>query len=128
MASGYIAENQAPNVTHVPAFEQVTIAASATSTVTFENTTAHVVIQSNTDVIVGVSTAGVAGTSSFRLRGTTGSGPTIPLSLPIQTKQLVFSNPSSTDAIYVSYCATLTRGEAADFPALTSANGFEKVE
>ena len=127
MASGFVADQPSPYVDNVPAFGQVTVAASGTETVTFSNMTSNVVIQCNADVIVGVSTAGTAGASSFRLRGTPSSGPTEALSLPVQCKQIVFSNPSGAAAIYVSYVATLTRHEADNFDALTTANGFEKV-
>ena len=127
MATGFVADQSSPYVDSVPALGQVTVAASGTETVTFLNMTSNVVIQCNADVIIGVSTAGTGGTASFRLRGTPASGPTVALSLPIQCKQIVLANPSSTDAIYVSYCATLTRLESQNFDDLTTANGFEKV-
>ena len=127
MATGFVADQSSPYVDNVPAFGQVTVAASGTETVTFLNMTKSIVVHSNADVLIGVSTAGTSGTANFRLRGTTGGGPTVPTLFPIQCKQIVFKNPSSTDAIYVSYCATLTRLESQNFDDLTTANGFEKV-
>ena len=112
-------------VDHVPALVSGSIADATPVTITFANVTDQVTISNTTSsgttsLQVAMSVASLAGASSISL----GTGESI--TIKARMKAITVKMLSGTSITY-AVVATLNRIEAGQFPALTTANGFEKV-
>mgnify|MGYP003647082092 CR=1 FL=1 len=122
MATGFAADQPSPHVDNVPAFFVGNSVNSAVVTTTFSNMTKQVTITNTGSILnVGVSAAGLGGTAYIRMMANTA------LTLDMQTKQIVVKEETGSATATFSICAVLSRHEAQNFDALTTANGFEKV-
>jgi hypothetical protein len=121
----YTAEQPNPIVDHIPAIQSGTISDSNAVNITFSNVTERVTIvnatsSGTTSLQVALSEASLAGVNSFTL----GTGES--MTIVARMKAISIKKLTGTSINY-QMIATLNRVQAAEFPALTSANGFEKV-
>jgi hypothetical protein len=112
-------------VDHVPALVSGMISDATPVTVTFANVTDRVTVMNTTtsgttSLQVAMSVASLAGASSISLG--TGESITIEARMKAITVKMI-----SGSSLNYAVVATLNRIEAGEFPALTTANGFEKV-
>ena len=121
----YTADQPNPIVDHVPAIQSGTISDTNALSVTFSNVTDRITIvnatQSGTTTLqVALSDASLAGANSFTL----GTGESI--TIEARMKSISLKKLAGTSINY-AIVATLNRIQSSQFPALTTANGFEKV-
>jgi len=121
----FAAAQPSPDVTHAPFVQAAAISDSNVVEISFDNMTEHVTIANSTSS--GTTTLGVAFTSAaFSGTNFVGlqTGESITLTARMKSVFLKMVVGAS-----VNYFATgaLSRIEAATYPDITTANGFEKV-
>lgn len=127
MAAGYEGSQPAPEVHSIPAFYTEELGASASTTITFANVTKSVSIAAQKGVMVSINhTSFNVSTYFHQLRASSDTSTGI-LTIPGQFKSIKILNLDGSNDNYVSVVAVLSRIPTADFPDITTANGFEKV-
>jgi len=112
-------------VDHVPALVSGSISDTDAVNITFSNVTDRITIvnataSGSTSLQIAMSEASLAGANSIAI----GTGESI--TIEARMKAISLKKISGTSINY-AVIATLNRIEAGEFPALTTANGFEKV-
>ena len=121
----FAGSQSSPVVDHVPALVTGAISDTNAVNLTFANVTDKITIvnatsSGTTSLQIAMSEASLAGANSITL----GTGESI--TIEARMKAISLKKVSGTSITY-AVIATLNRIEAGQFPALTTANGFEKV-
>ena len=124
--AGFEADNNIPRVTRPPFFASGTVTNGANTTITFANVTEQIIIDCTSDsgsgnvLLIGVTTAGVAGTARVAVTAGGRVGP-----LDVQCKQIVLAGGGGDMGYQIT--AVLSRIASDQYPDITTANGFEGV-
>lgn len=121
----YTADQPNPIVDHVPALVSGSISDTNAVNITFSNVTDRITIvnattSGSTSLQIALSEASLAGSNSIQI----GTGESI--TIEARMKAISLKKISGTSVNY-AIVATLNRIQSSQFPALTTANGFEKV-
>ena len=127
MAAGYEGDQPSPNVTAIPAFHTEQLSTSGSTTISFANVTESVTIIGEKGFMVSINYTSFNAATWFQQLRSDDDNQTPALTIPGQFKSIKILNLDASNTSWISVVAVLSRVPAADFPDITTANGFEKV-